>query len=56
MEKDELQTALDDNKSFVLKYSQVFLVVIVLLLFGGLAMLRIDGKSILSMVYEYFIR
>lgn len=56
MEKDELQTALDDNKSFVLKYSQVILLIITLLLFGGLALLKIEEKSILRMVYEYFIR
>jgi hypothetical protein len=56
MEKDELQKALDDNKSFVLKYSQLFLLAIIVLLTTGLGLLRIDGKSILGMVYDYFIR
>jgi hypothetical protein len=56
MEKDELQTALDNNKSFVLKYSQFFLLAIIVLLTTGLALLQIDGKSILRMVFEYFIR
>jgi len=56
MEKDELQTELDNNKSFLLKYSQVFLLVIIVLMVSSLALLKIEEKSILRMVYEYFIR
>lgn len=56
MEKDELQKELDGKKSFVLKYSQVFLVLISLSLMFCLSLLTIEGKSILRMVGEYFIR
>lgn len=56
MEKDELQKELDRKKSFMLKYSEVFLVLIGLSLMLCLSLLTIEGKSILRMVGEYFIR
>jgi hypothetical protein len=54
--EDELQEELDHNKSFVLKYSQFFLLLIIFLMVLSLALLKIQGKSILIMAKEYFIR
>jgi hypothetical protein len=56
MMKDELQMELDRSKSFVLRYSAVFLLAIIILMILGLALLHIQGRSILVMAKDYFIR
>jgi hypothetical protein len=54
--RDELQNELDKNKSFVLKYSMVFLILIIFFMLLSLTLLKIQNKSILMLAKDYFIR
>lgn len=56
MERDELQNALDENKSVIVRHCPLILMTIVVVLISGLSALKIDEKPILRMVFDYFIR